>query len=143
MIFEKAGAARTNTLAESAAEHRPGFETFKSNVCHRVRDMGDLDFIVDALETDAIRKLYDKKRYPECLYLLAMTDYLSRENDLPLCADYNDLRGAKLSNTLYPAGVLGMCAAFDNDDPKEESLREAIPEFLRHNIVESDVRNLA
>ena len=26
-------------------EYRSGFETFKSNVCHSVHDMGDMDFI--------------------------------------------------------------------------------------------------
>jgi hypothetical protein len=36
-----------------------------------------------------------------------------------------------------------LCAAFHSDEPKETSLREALPEFLRHNIVERDVRNVA
>jgi transcriptional regulator with XRE-family HTH domain len=130
------------SLVSDAMEYRPGFETYKSNVCHRVKDMGDLEFLIITLESGEIRELYDKRWYAECLYLLAMVDYLSRENGFALCADYNDLRGAKLSKTIFPAGILGVCAAFDSDKPKEDSLREAIPEFLRHNIVESEVRNL-
>jgi hypothetical protein len=58
-------------------------------------------------------------------------------------ADYEDLRALKLTETVYPAGVLILCAALGSDSPKEESLREAIPEFLRHNIVENGVRNIA
>jgi len=130
------------SLVSDSMEHRPGFETFKSNVCHSVKDMGDLDFLISTLETGKIRELYERKWYAESLYLLAMADYLSRENGFPLCAEYNDIRQAKLLKTVYPSGVLAMCAAYKSDEPKSESLREAIPEFLRHNIVEAEVRNV-
>lgn len=73
-------------------EHRSSFEVFKSNVCHRVKDMGDLDFIISTLQSEEIRRLYEKQWYPESFYLLAMVDYLSRENALPLCSNYNDIR---------------------------------------------------
>ena len=66
-------------------EHRASFEVFKSNVCHAVKDKGDIDFLIDTLESDEIRRLYNKQWYPEALYLLAMVDYLSRENGVPLC----------------------------------------------------------
>jgi transcriptional regulator with XRE-family HTH domain len=121
---------------------RPAFEIFKSNVCHLVKDSGDLDFIIDTLQSGKIRELYEKHWYPECLYLLAMVDYLSRENDLPLCEDYNDLRQAKLTEIIYPAGVLTLCAASGNDRWKDRSRAEAIPEFMRFNIVEAEVRNV-
>jgi transcriptional regulator with XRE-family HTH domain len=130
------------TLLADAMEYRPAFETFKSNVCHRVKDTGDLDFIINTLESGEIRSLWEKKWYPESLYLLAMVDYLSRENDLPPCADYADIRKAKLTETLYPAGTLVLCAAAHSDAPKTRSLNAAIPEFKRFNIVESEVRNV-
>ena len=91
------------------------------------------------LESNEIRKLYQKQWYPESLYLLAMVDYLSRESDLPICMEYDDIRAAKLSEPLYPASILTLCAALRSDTPKAESLREAIPEFIRFNIVESEI----
>jgi transcriptional regulator with XRE-family HTH domain len=130
------------SLVADSIEHRPAFETFKSNVCHLAKDMGDLDFLIDTLESGRIKMLYDKGWYAESLYLLAMADYLSRENGYPICADYDDIRRVKLLRTIYPAGILAMCAAFRSDEPKLASLREAIPEFLRHNIVEAEVRNV-
>ena len=39
-------------------EYRSSFETFKSNTCHHVKDMGDIDFIIDTLEKNTIRNLY-------------------------------------------------------------------------------------
>jgi plasmid maintenance system antidote protein VapI len=130
------------SLVADAMEYRSEFEVFKSNVCHDVKDSGDLDFMIDTLESGKIRELYNRQWYAESLYLLAMVDYLSRENNIPLCAEYNDIRRAKLEKTIYPVGILALCAAFKNDEPKRESLREAIPEFLRHNIVEAEVRDV-
>ena len=130
------------SLVADSIEYRPAFETFKSNVCHSVKDMGDLDFLINTLETGRIRELYEREWYAESLYLLAMTDYLSRENGFPLCAEYDDIRRARLQRIIYPAGILAMCAAYKNDEPKSKSLGEAIPEFLRHNIVEAEVRNV-
>lgn len=121
---------------------RPSFELFKSNTCHQLKDMGDIPFVIELLQTDQIRKLYDKKWYPEALYLLAMLDYLSRENHIPICKNYNDIRSAKLQQRLYPASVTILCKALNSDAPKEDCIRTAIPEFLRFNIVESEVRNV-
>lgn len=121
---------------------RPSFELFKSNTCHMVKDMGDIPFIIQLLETNQIRKLYEKKWYPEALYLLAMLDYLSRENHVPICKNYNDIRTAKLQRPVYPSSVVIMCKTLKSDAPKEECYRMAIPEFLRFNIVESEVRDV-
>ena len=62
-------------------DYRCSFETFKSNTCHHVKDMGDMDFIIETLETDEVRKLYERRWCREAMYLLAMIDYLSRMND--------------------------------------------------------------
>lgn len=121
---------------------RPSFEIFKSNTCHQVKDMGDIPFVIDLLQTNQIRKLYEKKWYPEALYLLAMLDYLSRENHIPICTNYNDLRRCKLQKTIYPSSVVLLCKTMKSDEPKEACMRMAIPEFLRFNIVESEIRNV-
>ncbi len=123
-------------------DYRMTFETFKSNTCHQVKDKGDLEFIVETLESDTIRKLFQKNWYIESLYLLGMVDYLSRINGLPRCTNYDDIRQHKLSQTIYPSGVLIQSAVMHNDDAKEAALKDAIPEFLQFNIVESEVRNI-
>ena len=131
-----------DTLVADAMEYRASFETYKSNICHKVKDIGDMDFIIEMLEADEIRRLYKKRWYPESLYLLAMVDYLSRENGLPLCNEYNDIRKARLKEVFYPASILTLCAASNSERPKHESWNEAIPEFRRFNIVENEVRNV-
>ena len=129
-------------LLEAAKEQRCSFSIFKSNVCHRLKELGDIDFLLQTLSNDDIRRYYEKAWYPECLYLLAMVDYISRLNQISLCSDYDDLRSMKLSEKVYPSGVLALALAEKNDAPKEAAWKEAIPEFKRFNIVENEVRNV-
>ena len=121
---------------------RNSFELFKSNVCHRLKELGDIDFIIETLESNDIREYYDRKWYPESFYLLAMLDYISRINNVPLCDEFTDLRRQSLSETIYPSSVIAISAASDSDYAKEKSKKEAIPEFMRFNIIESEVRNV-
>ena len=121
---------------------RSSFENFKSNVCHRVKESGDIDFIIDTLESRDIRTFYERKWYPESLYLLAMLDYLSRENDIPLCDEYDDIRRCKLEKTIYPSSVMAMAAASMSDTELKQAVNTAIPEFRRFNIIESEIRNV-
>ena len=136
------GVSIEEILDSARDDYRSTFESFKSNTCHRVKDMGDVDFMLDLLESDQIRTLYEKQWYPEALYLLAMLDYLSRENDVPLCDKYDDLRTRRLASPIYPTGVLVTCEVMKSDEPLRKAEREAIPEFRRYNIIESEVRNL-
>jgi transcriptional regulator with XRE-family HTH domain len=129
-------------LLTDSMEYRQSFETYKSNICHMVKDMGDINFIIETLESNKIRKLYQKQWYPESLYLLAMVDYLSRENDLPVCNEYNDIRSTRLREPIFPSSVIAMSAFNHSDQPKQNSYAQAIPEFKRFNIVESEVRNV-
>ncbi|MBQ6611183.1 MAG: helix-turn-helix domain-containing protein [Oscillospiraceae bacterium] len=121
---------------------RSSFENFKSTVCHRLKELGDISFIADTLESEDIRTYYDRKWYPESLYLLAMLDYISRENDIPLCDEYDDLRRCRLEKPIYPASIRAISAAANNDAVMQHAAETAIPEFKRFNIIENEVRNV-
>lgn len=121
---------------------RSTFDVFKSNVCHRLKDIGDMNFVIELLENDLIRKYHEMKWYAESLYLLAMLDYLCRENALPICGNYADLRRRKLAEPIFPLSVKMADAVTKNSHYTEISMREAIPEFMRFNIVECEVRNV-
>ena len=42
-------------LLESSMEKRCSFELFKSNVCHRLKRLGDIGFLAETLESDEIQ----------------------------------------------------------------------------------------
>ena len=123
-------------------EKRCSFELFKSNVYHWLKEEGDIDFLIQVLESDLIRKYYNRKWYLESFYLLGMLDYISRINDVPMCSEYDDLRQQRMQEIVYPVGVLLTARVLGDESIKEQALKEAIPEILRFNIVESDIRNV-
>lgn len=130
------------SLIEPHLEKRMDFELFKSNTCHRLKELGDIDFVIELLQQDEISNYYKKKWYPETLYLLAMLDYVSKENDIPLCNDYDYMRSMKLKKIIYPSSVLVASQVTKNENLKRKAIEESIPEFMRFNIVESEVRNV-
>ena len=129
-------------LMRDSVEARIDFEAFKSNVCHLVKDNDEIDFIVTALKNDDVRRYWDKKWYPEAFYVLAMVDYLSRINDIPLCMRYNDIRSQSLKKAIYPRDVVMAAKLHPSLDVRENCKKEAIPEFLRFNIIENEIGNV-
>jgi hypothetical protein len=91
--------------------------------------------------TDTLQKLYNRSWYREAFYMLAMVDYLSRINELPICTNYNDIRCKKLEKPYFPVSVVVSYAATGDESIKEKAFADAIPGFLRFNIVESEVKN--
>lgn len=130
------------TLLEPCFAKRISFDLFKSNVCHRLKALGDIDFIIDTLEKDDIQTYYKRQWYAESFYLLAMLDYISGANNVPLCNRYDELRKCKLIEPIFPSSVLAQTAVHNDSAYKARALKAAIPEFAKYNIIESEVRNV-
>lgn len=129
-------------LLEPYLVKRSGFELFKSHICHELKELGDINFIIKTLKQDDILKYYRRNWYPECLYLLAMLDYISNLNSVPLCDKYDRLRKCCLQKPIYPASLWAAAQIAKNDSMLTDARKEAIPEFLHFNIIESEVRNV-
>lgn len=122
--------------------NRSNFENFKSMICHQLKEMGDINFVINTLKSDDISMYFERKWYPECLYLLGMLDYISNENDIPICNEYDEIRKCKLEKPIYPSGVIAVALANKDDDELKKAEDSAIPEFKRFNIIENEVRNV-
>lgn len=118
------------------------FELFKSYICQQVRSLGYIDFIRKMLTTDIISTLYSEEQYAEAFYLLAMLDYQSNKHNIPLYNKYNPLRTQKLSRVKYPKDIELLAVLYNDTAIKDAAWNNAIPEFKRHNIVESEVENV-
>lgn len=122
---------------------RLDFESFKSNICHELKHLQYKKFIIKTLKEDKITEYFFKKWYPEALYLLAMLDYVSRINSVPICTKYDKYRTIKLDEPIYPASILAEAFVFNDESIKEKYLLNSIPEFIRFNIVENEVTDIA
>ena len=48
----------------------------------------------------------------------------------------------KLKKTVYPSGVIAAATVQKDDSIKEKAAAESIPEFMRFNIVEGNIRDV-
>lgn len=141
LIAKKLEVPMEQLLAPSC-EERCDFELFKSNVCHSVKYDGYKEFIAKTLTSNIIEIYYRREWYPECLYTLAMVDYLSRIHNIPTYNKYNYLRHKRFEYPIYPSGVLAVSIVEQSNHAKLLAMKECIPEFLRHNIIEAEVENV-
>ena len=126
----------------NCTEHKAPFEVFKSNVCHRVKNIGEIAFMIELLKSDLITEYFRKEWYDESLYLLGMLDYLSRKSNIPSCTKYDRYRECKLARIVYPESILIASRVMNKPEMLKESYDNAIPEFKRFNIVENEVENV-
>ncbi len=122
---------------------RISFENFKSNVCHQLKKLGWIDFLIEVIENDTISKYWQSEWLPEAFYVLAMTDYVSRLHDVPLCNRYDYMRNQKLQKKIYPTGILLMSMVSNDESILTEAFENSIPEFKRFNIIENEVEKVA
>ncbi len=122
---------------------RISFENFKSNVCHQLKKLGWIDFLIEVIENDTISKYWQSEWFPEAFYVLAMTDYVSRLHDVPLCNRYDYMRNQKLQKKIYPTGILLMSMVSNDESILTEAFENSIPEFKRFNIIENEVEKVA
>lgn len=123
-------------------DKRDSFENFKSNMCHMLRSKGDIGFLIDLLNKDMVTVYYKKKWYAECLYTLAMIDYLCRVNGIPVITDYDVFRQMKFDRIIYPISLWMYAKICNKPEVLTEAFENAIPEFKRFNIVENELRDV-
>lgn len=130
------------SVMDEAQFKRVSFELFKSSLRHQLHDSGDKAWMTRILEMDLVEVYLRRQWYPEALYTLAMLDVLCRIHQLPLATKYDHYRTLQLDQILYPADVLILSLAQNNDQIKQETYQNSLPEFKRFNIVERDIRNV-
>lgn len=118
------------------------YTNYTSELCHMLKRMGDLDFARNILNYVDIDKLLASGRKKHALYTVAIIDYISKENNLPMKEELSKYRGMKMETLSFSSGVETYTRIVKNDSMKKKILDSAIREFLIYNIVESSVRNV-
>lgn len=116
------------------------FDLFKSDTLQRLKREKEEDFIKRMATTDVINNYYQNNKYKEALYLLALLDYLSKKNSLPLLKQYDYLRDYKLDK-VYVSKSLYLLLAYKSTTITS-IYKECIKEFLKYNIVEAEIDNV-
>ncbi|MBR5997080.1 MAG: helix-turn-helix transcriptional regulator [Bacilli bacterium] len=117
------------------------FDLFKSDTLQRLKATDEIMFVTKTIESNAINDYYFQKKYAKSLYLLSLIDYLSKKNNIPLRNEYDRIRECKcekiyVSKSIYL--LLSMKQAKVTD-----IFKSAIKEFMKHNIIESEIDKVA
>lgn len=123
-----------NELYEECQYTKDDFEIFKSNVGHRIKERGQLQFLQETLCSDIVEDYWNKDLRLPALYLVAMVDYLSRLNEIPICTKYHEYRSYRLTEPVYPMSYWAQ-KRFD----VSYELENVIPEFERFGIMEGGI----
>ena len=116
------------------------FDLFKSNLCHQAKRLTYEKFIEMYSENDEIRKLFEEQKYLESMYLLSMLDYLSLLSGKNKRSDLEDIRNYRFDSLVVSESIYYL---LKNKSIKLEDIyKDALPEFLKHNIVESDIEKV-
>lgn len=116
------------------------FDLFKSNICHEVKRLTYEKFIEMYSNNEEIMRLYQAQQQYESYYLLSMLDNLCNETKRPLIDKYDDMRDAKFDKLIVPESIYYLLV--NKQIKMEDVLNEALPEFLKHNILESEIDNV-
>ncbi|MBR1454470.1 MAG: helix-turn-helix transcriptional regulator [Lachnospiraceae bacterium] len=129
-------------LLNNKAKYRMPFEEFKSEICHNLKALGDVNFIKYVYKNKLVLYYYNISWYEETFYTLALLDYVSHINNIPVASEYDFLRLKKLKNRIYPRDLNIISKLSKKHIKKNDIIKMAIPEFLKYNIVETNIRNV-
>ena len=121
----------------SLIKYNDDFDLFKSNTLQRLKRMNEKDFINNVVTSQDIEN-YDKNNEKEkALYLLSLLDYLCDKNHLSRYEQYNDLRNERLDKLYVPKSIYLLIQK--RIIKINDVIKECIPTFLEHNIVDSEI----
>lgn len=118
------------------------FEIFKSNVLHILKSETDTGFLKKALVEDIVTYYFSRRLFKEAFYFLALIDMVSKLNCVPLWNGYDGYRSLTLSETVWPKEAEMMDRMTGSDKYTRDAMGKALPEFLKYNIVEVDIRDV-
>ena len=113
------------------------FDLFKSNTLQQLKNTNEVDYINIIIRDRLIDTFYKNSKYLEALYLLSLVDYLCSQNNIPLFKEYEYLRERKLNKIVVPKSLYLLLVT--KQITATEIYKESIPEFLKHNIIESEI----
>lgn len=125
----------------SLFSYNEDFDLFKSNILQYLKTMDEVSFVARIVSSKDIENYFLQKRYLESLYLLSLIDYLSNKNSIPLLEQYNHIRDYKCKKIYVSKSIYLLLTM--KQIKVTEIYKNAIKEFLNHNIIEAEIENVA
>lgn len=112
-----------------------------SSLEHKLRELGNGESFIDFLiENVSLDELVHQKQFEKLYYTIALVEYLN--GDIAKKHNYiSKYTTGKMDRLTFAKGVEMYCETVKNTELKERELKNAIPEFLKYNLVVTKVGN--
>lgn len=77
---------------ERKAAREEAYKNYCEDLDQKIKEMGELNFLVSYLKNNEVSILYNLNRKKESKYLLALVDELCVKYNFPLCKEYDEIR---------------------------------------------------
>lgn len=110
------------------------FTQFRDSLHNSIKQRGDLPWLIETLKENKAPLIYQNRQILHAIYLVDMIDYVCNKHGLPCPKEYQKIRELKLEKPYYIGDwhILSNCK-------NSATMKNAIPEFLRSNIIECEV----
>ena len=104
-VVKKIADALNLTVAElfTLCDTNYSFDLFRSEQCHLVNRMGEIEYVIELLEKKKIDYYWKLDMKVESFYLLAMLDYLSKRKEITKCHEYVEISKYKMKKIVFYA----------------------------------------
>lgn len=120
-------------MGEEIKINHAEFELFRSNMSHRLKELGDYEFAKELLTTSIVEEYWNNKQILEALYLVCMFDTICEKYHMKTHAKFSEVRSHRITPPVYP---LEVCMGLDS---KEGCEKASLPIFKEHGIMEVDI----
>ena len=80
---------------DKKAAREEAYKNYCEDLQSKIKEMGELNFLVSYLKNNEVSILYNLNRKKESKYLLALVDELCVKYNFPLCKEYDEIREDK------------------------------------------------
>ena len=113
------------------------FDLYKSNVCHEVKRLTYEKFVDMYSDDESIQQMYQERNTAKTVYLVSMLDHLCVTLNKPKLESLEEIRNTKFTKLIVPESVYYLL--LDKEMKVEDIYKEALPEFIKHNIAEAEI----
>ena len=118
-----------------------GFDLFKSNLLQQLKTFKEESFIEEILKSKLVENYFDEGKYLESIYTVALLDYLMTKIHQPKIEQFDYIRKYRLRK-IYVSKSIYLLIATKNITVTK-AYKGSINEFLKHNILEGEIENVA
>ena len=115
------------------------FDLFKSNVLQHLMQIEEEKFSEEILKSNIVENYFNNGEYLKAIYIVALIDYLMK--DKPKLKEFEHIRQFKLKKIYVSKSIYLLLVTKNTTLTKV--YKGSINEFLKHNIIEGDIENVA